>query len=94
MSKDYQYAFISRYQVLDIEVDTNHEFYVTKTHNYDFQVEHEVTITMLQSNFTRLIKDFSEADRERIRRERCPAAQAAYERYRQLLELIPDNANT
>lgn len=94
MDKDYQYAFVSRYQVLDIEVDTNHEFYVTKTHNDDFCVEHEVVITMLQSNFKRLIKDFSEADRERVRRESCPAARAAYERYRQLLELIPNNANT
>lgn len=90
MSKDYQHAFLSQYQIIDLELESVNDFQITKSGIEDFQVDYTVVMTMYQSNFNRLIKDFSQLDRERARRERSPAAVAAYERYRQLLDLVPD----
>lgn len=95
MSVNYQDEFIRCYQVLEVQLQAEQGYRVTTlSGGYDFEIDRLVNISMYTSSFERMVKDFSELDRDRRRRENCPAARTAYERYRQLIDLVPDNANT
>jgi hypothetical protein len=94
MKSDSIETFLKLYGVFDIRHDAQQYQVTTLLGKHDFAIDGDVTISMYQSSFNRLIDVIVALEQEKVKRSQNPAALAAYERYRQLIDLIPDDANT